>query len=421
MKLFFLSCSLFLLLGNAVAQNREFTYDPFLKVIHTNNEVSGYVQEIYDRHVNQLTTAPGEFIFMDDQLRTIARKELEAKPLYMRVLSTARLGNMLAVMYSMDDTGIMTDVISISANATVQQYREVPPKRNYPFYHDDQVVIAIPGVGFACYYGQKYGSKIQLLDTAGQATGSAIFPYKTDELRMISEGRQLHFLTDDMVTHYDLDQQIFLAETKLPDGMETFRFDVDPVTGKPYVSGVILHPKRKFKAYEKGRYTGLFSMEMNGKITYTSWGMDSVVPVAPEIGVRNLRGNTVFAGGRVENGEFADPFFMEVDSSGRIVEQYSFPTSHHRARTMNPSLRNGHQSFWKVTTEKGVYLVVKDMENTFILNLDTRQVVLKEKLWFLMLVPVKKGYVMVREADDKTHVIRYSIRDFEELIGAAKQ
>lgn len=422
MKCFLLFCGMYFLMVNAWAQSRVFLYDPWLKPIYTNHEVSGYVYEKRNGNVNQLTVSKSTFEFMDDQLRPIVNKVLTGKSLYMYVLSTARLGNMLGVMYSMDDTGIMTDMIRIYPDSTVQQYREDPIKRNYPFYRNDQQIIAMPGVGFACYYGRKYHSKIQFLDTTGRETGSVIFPYKTDELEMIYEGRQLHFLADHVVAHYDLDKQVFLPETRL-DGLEVLRFDVDPVTEKPYVSGVMLHPKRQNKKYAEGRYTGFFSMEMDGKITYTNWGLDTVVPIAPKSGVRNFRGNTVFAGGRVAGGEFVDPFFMEVDSSGRIVGQDSFPTKHHRAKTMNPVLRNGHQSFWSIITEKNVYLVVTDMESTFIYDLETRKVILKDQLGIIFPVRARKGHVIIREVyeQDGDSEIRYSIRDFEALMQAAKR
>lgn len=415
MKSLYLLCSMLLLLSAANAQSKVFVrgYNPMN--IYTNQELSGYIQESWRGQSDSVYLE-----IMDEQFRPLADVPIKANPMYFRFMWAARYGNVVALVYTVYEVGVFTMFVTTDGSRPVQTYKEPLPKRDNTPPHDDQEILAMPGVGFACYYGEKLAYKVKFFDTTGVEKTSCYLPFKPHSVKLLSYGHKVYFQAEELVTHYDLDKGMFMEETKL-DGLKVLNFALDPLTGKPYISGAVLHPDRKGKRLAAGIYTGFFTMDFDSSwhAKYTSWGKDTVVPISPKVGVRDLKGNTVFAGGQLEGNKFMDPFVMAVDSSGQIVYRTSFPTEHYLSG-MNPSLRNGHQGFHQVIANGKEYLLVTDLKNHYVYSFEERKVIktigYKEIYYSL----AGNGQIVIVEHNRKERSVKCTLRPFEDIL-AVKQ
>lgn len=418
MKFLLFFCSMTFLLLPALAQSRTFKYDPWLTNIYTGNEVTGFVEQDRDLKANPNTAAGASLIVMDDQLQVIARKEIKAQAISFRVYSAARYGNMVAIVYAAEESGTVTSFLPVNAvQVDPVDYRMHASADDYKVYHDEPEIVTISGVGFACYYGMKHSGKVTIFDSTGHVIKTVTFPYQTENIKLLVHKHDIFFQSDHLIAHYSLDSGYFMKEAPL-DGLKVLDFDLDPVTGNPYVSGTILHPKRKNKKIAAGRYSGFFTMDYDTgwHRTTTDWKNDTIVPMEPKRGVRDESGRTVFAGGYISDREFGDPFIMEMDSTGSIVYRGSFPTSHHGLSTMNPSLRDGHQSFRTVILNGKIYLLVTDLENFHLYSPGERKVVFRESNKNLRIMLVGRTKMITREVYEEGRRTIYTVQPIEKLI-----
>jgi hypothetical protein len=418
MRHILLSCGLFLLLANGGAQTRTFTYDAWFTHIYTDREITGYVWLKPDPE------RPGVYdscpiVVMDEQLHTMAELHTPAKSDFCDVKGAARYGHTVGLLYKSDNKGIYMTFVSGDSSHPVRTYRINEPRANAAPYREVQQVVNIPGVGFAVYYGRRADYKVQLYDSTGIEKDAFTFPYKPEMMEMLADGHHLYFLTEELVAHYDLSKKVFLAAERLTD-KEVLNFKLDPVTGRPYLTGCVLHPGRKNQRVSAGRFTGIFTMDLDtaGYHTcYTMWRPDSVVPVLPKQGVRDLNGHTIFAGRQAEGKRtFVDPFIWEVDDSGRIVHQTSFPTRHYDAIALNPGTRDGHQWFYPLISNGKVYLEVTDLENTYFYSVAARKVILTVPYKEQYFSPAANGYVMKKKPWIKGQDTEYVIQPVDNLL-----
>lgn len=349
--------------------------------------------------------------------------------------------------------------------------------------------------GFVCFYGDEDGNFFQAFDTKGMTLRKKEITTAKGELYMLTSGEDVFFLTKkiDMfftgrganlykvdaeggftVLGYSLSdttmEMKYLVKDKKGHDLKVLTFDINPVTGKPYLAGLIIDPKKTVKFLTAshitdGPYLGLFSIDVNSNNSSniseveTYWN-DGSLPGVSKQGLfqgsdsylkftsafKDFNGNTCFAGSgvikRVRWGCIASsvltlwtilgPVLILSDgmekykvTDGLLVKQtkdgvFNFesviPSEH--SRFIGPSkalsLFDNKQFYHVINSEsKSDFIVLDDPKNVTIFNVNKKLVVRtiphKDGKIKIDVYPAKEGHIMVSEYNKKEKYTKVSI------------
>jgi len=337
--------------------------------------------------------------------------------------------------------------------------------------------------GFACFFGDESGNNLLVYNAKGEQLWQKKLSLNADEFDMLTSGTNIYLLTkkaqnnesDYELNGYrstDVNTETHLSlKDEQGNQLTVLKFDNDIVTGKPYLAGCIINPKRQDKHYtgrdiSKGPYLGIFTLNINGdkpeqvKKEFTYWSDGSTQGVSDRglfaetdsyalftDAFRDFNGNTYFAGPQVirktrwgsiastiitapllvppiwittglgfSKCKITDAMLVKQNGQGALSVENSIPTDHssyHKA-AMSLSWYN-NKSFYPVfnSDTKTNYLVIDDEKNIFIYNVNKKQVVRtiphKDGGIKTYVYPAKEGHIMVSEYDKKEKSTRISI------------
>jgi hypothetical protein len=359
------------------------------------------------------------------------------------------------------------------------------------------LVKNIPQKGFACFYGDEDGNNLIVFDTKGKQLWQKKLDVQANDFYMLTSGDNIYLLTKknhnvgvvatsggyallDNEGDYDLvgyryndvkSETHLLLKDDNGNQLKVLKFDNDIATGKPYLAGCIINPKKADK-YATGRhlsrapYLGLFNININGtspkdvKKVFTYWTDGSTAGVSEnglfeETGsyamfttaFRDFNGNTYFAGsemirkarwgsiassiitspliippiailgfGGTSKCKIADAMLVKQTDKGALTVENSIPTEHTRYYKAIAAVASyNNNSFYNVfnSDTKTNYLIVDDEKNISIYNVKTKKVVRaiphNDGNVKTSVFPAKEGSIMVSEYNSREKYTRVSI------------
>jgi hypothetical protein len=261
----------------------------------------------------------------------------------------------------------------------------------------------------------------------------------------------------------------FILKDRKGNSLKVLAFDNDPITGKPFVSGMVIDPKRgnnfeSVKDLSRGPYCGVYTINLNGhtrkdiQASFSYWNDGSQTFVdkhgyykAPgmyanvEHSFRDYQGNTYFAACQIRRklavgGIIAsvitlpllyppmailsygvhrytshDVMLLRQDPSGKLSLVNTIPALKGDKATPGTPLSSYGPGYYTVTNPdtKTDYLVVDDKKSINIYNINQKRIARtiphKEGSSIVTVFPAKEGYVMVYEYDQKEKTTRMSI------------
>lgn len=341
----------------------------------------------------------------------------------------------------------------------------------------------ISGRGFACFYGDDSRNNLLIFNTAGKLTWQKTVSEDATGFLMLTSGDDVDLLlkkkekmaeggyaiigynTKDNTTYPK-----FLLKDKKGNDLKVLSFDNDPVSGKPFVSGLVIDPV-KGRNYGTGRslvhgtYCGIFSIALNGhhkndiQPVFTYWadgsqgeeidkhGYYAAAEAYPSLvnSFKDFQGNTYFFGAGVHRhfrtvgvvasivtlptivGPIAlmspgthrysrkNMMIVKQTPTGKISLESAIPVSNiYAAMAPTPLQLYDIDSYTVSNPEtKNNYLVVDNAKNILIYNIEqhklARTIPHQDANNYITLLPAKEGHVMVSEYDKKQKQTRLSI------------
>jgi len=423
-------------------------------------------------------------------------QEYKSKAKYRKAIPSAK-NFVMTQFISLDGKIIKTNSIAANINLDKrfnQAFGSVYADANlkYPI-----LVKNISQRGFACFYGDDSGNNLVVFDAKGALLWQKKVSTQAHDFYMLTSGDNIYLLTkrnynvehvaapggyallnnegDYELLGYRYDGASAETHFDLKDDhgnkLKVIRFDNDMVTGKPYLAGCIIDPKKEGK-YASGRelskapYLGIFTINVNGskpgdlKKIFTYWS-DGSTPGVSARGLfaktksyvmltdafRDFKGNTYFTGpqmirrvrwgciissiitapiiippiwilgfGGTSKCKITDAMVVKQDGKGSLSVENSIPADHsgfHKAIAAVTFYNN--QSFYTVfnSDTKTNYLIVDDEKNISIYNVNTKQVMRtiphKGGNIKTYVFPAKEGHIMVSEYNQKEKYTRVSI------------
>jgi hypothetical protein len=341
----------------------------------------------------------------------------------------------------------------------------------------------ISGHGFACFYGDDTKNNLLVFNTAARLTWQKQVREDATGFVMLTSGTQvdlLEKLKDGMkeggyqvVSFNSIDSTVypkFLLKDRKGNELKVLGFDNDPVTGKPFVSGMIIDPNNgnnftTGRSLIHGPYCGVFSISLNGhtkkdiQASFTYWadGSQSIVDkhgyfeearsyANVENSFRDFQGNTWFAASGVYRKVrwggiaastitlplvFPPIFFMAMgthkyssrdvllikqDPAGKLSLETTVPAPRSEyVQALAPLDYYDPRNYYTVSNSETHtdYLIVDNVKNIDIYNINQKRVARsiphKEGNSLVTVFPAKEGSVMVYEYNKKEKTTRLSI------------
>ena len=422
-------------------------------------------------------------------------EEFSSRSNYRKALSAAKNFVMLQFI-SLDGKIIRSN--SIKASINVDNGRNQAFGKTYAgggLKHSISVKN-IPQKGFACFYGDDNNNNLIAFNPKGQQLWKKKVNSSASSFYMLTSGSDIYMLNKSNhslgtvavyggyalvenegnyeITGYNCNDTTAETHYTLKDDkgnqLKVLKFDNDPVTGKPYLAGYIIDPKKEGeyatgRQLSKGPYLGIFTINLNGKLQnaqklFSYWSDGSTQGISNRglftaadsyamftEAFRDFNGNTYFTGpqvirrtrwgciassvitapllippiwilsaGGTSKCKITDAMLLKQNSKGIVEVDNSIPTDHgsyHKAMVAVTSY-NG-KSFYTVTNSdsKTNYLIVDDTENTYVYNVNKKTVVRtiahKDGNVKTYVFPAKEGHIMVSEYNKKERSTRVSI------------
>jgi hypothetical protein len=252
--------------------------------------------------------------------------------------------------------------------------------------------------------------------------------------------------------------------------LKVLTFDNDPVTGKPYLSGNIISPRRgnsflTSKDISHGTYAGVFTLNLNGHEksdmteSYTYWDdgsqpfmskrgyyLDQHAYARLERSFKDFQGNTWFTGssfikrpkwgsiawsvvtapllippivilaGGTSKTKVKDAVLLKQTPKGALTFETAVAANNSKFFTTRyPMYMKDTRGYYIVTNAdtKTNYMIIDDTKDIFIYNVDKKKTVRtiphKDGNIRTYVFPAKEGHVMVSEYNRKEKYTRYSI------------
>lgn len=344
----------------------------------------------------------------------------------------------------------------------------------------------IPGKGFACFYGDDTKNNLLIFNTAGKLIWKKVITEDASDFTMLTSGTEVDLLLKkkekpeeggfEIISYNTQDSSIypkFPLKDKNGNSLKVLTFDNDPVTGKPFVSGLVIDPVKGTKksantvtGLAHHNYLGVFNISLNGhsrkdiQPVFTYWAdaakgglfdaegycESARAFLYPKSCFRDYEGNTWFVGSGYHMGirpgailgTALSPLFFFVytgvsisrikyyrsktvmvvkqDPKGSLSLENTIPalaTEKVLPRSMTYSC--DQRSYYTVSNSdtKTDYVVIDDTKSIFIYNINQKKIVRtiphKDGNSFFYVFPAKEGHVMVSEYNKKEKQTRLSI------------
>jgi len=341
----------------------------------------------------------------------------------------------------------------------------------------------ITGKGFACFYGDDTKNALLVFSAAGKLLWQKQVKETADDFTMLTSGNEISLLVkmkEEMkeggfqVLSYNATDSTaypkFLLKDKKGNALKVLAFDNDPVSGKPYVAGLVIDPQRgnhygTGRAVKHGPYTGVFSISLNGhtrkdiQASFSYWNDGSqafidktgYLPQAHEYAYierafKDYQGNTIFAAcglkSQVRWGSIAgavltvwtiygapaflyggtnryatrDVHLFRQDAAGKLELATTVPAPRSSyGYAISPVSAYDPNSYYTVKNSdtRTQYLIIDKAKDIDIYNINQKKVARtiphKEGNNIVTVFPAKEGYVMVYEFNKKEKTTRLSI------------
>jgi hypothetical protein len=342
----------------------------------------------------------------------------------------------------------------------------------------------IPGKGFACFYGDDNKNNLVILNTNGTLGWQKIIRDEAEDYTLLTSGNEVSLLIKvkdemkeggyELLSYNAVDSAVypkFIVKDKKGNSLKVLTFDNDPVTGKPYLSGMIIDQHKgnstlNGKQISRGPYAGIFTINLNGhhksdiQTSFSYWadGSQSFVDknglfsdpqtyALIRSSFKDFEGNTWFSGSGVyrktrwgivaalvitaptiiipaylgiwgtQKCGYQNALLLKQDSKGVITLASTIPTSKYGSvqGKMPFSDYLDHAYFYPVANSdtKMDYLVIDDTKNIFIYNVSQKKIARtiphQDKTSTINVFPAKEGSVMVSEYNFKEKTTRLSI------------
>jgi hypothetical protein len=387
--------------------------------------------------------------------------------------------------------------LKISSDASDFYYNWGKPVKGYGGLVHDIQIKNISQKGFSVFYGDKVKNNLLVFNTKGELLWQKKINTVANEFYMLTSSRDIYLLSkkdyvtgqtavlggyasvnnegDYELTGYHTGDTTSETHFTVKDGqgnqLKVLAFNNDAVTGKPYLSGCIIDPKKagnyvSGRAVAKGPYLGVFTINVNGskpdeiKKVFTYWADGSTEGVSnkslfTETGsyanftssFKDFNGNTYFTGSemikRTKWGSIAssvilspliivspcilafvgtskckltDAILVKQNEKGVLSVENSIPAEHSRFfRPIAPVPVFDTKNYYTVfnADTKTNYLIVDDTKNISIYNVNQKKVqrtiAHKDGDIKTNVFPAKEGYVMVAEYNKKEKYTKFSI------------
>ena len=337
----------------------------------------------------------------------------------------------------------------------------------------------LPGNGFACYFQDDADGKLIVLDTKGNSLWRKETAGKNENDYVLGSGDGLY-----MVSHkedagqggweikgYALTDGADYEKLSLKDAkgnaLALTGWGTNPATGKPFLSGLVLNPKRKgvmlMKDVTKGPYLGVFTLDLNGstrkdvKETYSYWsdksqsgfstkGRIEETRLYPYLdhSFKDLTGKTVFVGtsikrkpriGTIITGVVLSPLILATpvlwmgmgltkcsvsdhamisqDDKGQLRILQSIPNTADRNAFSREAAATTTLHRITGSDAKSEYLVMDEDKDVVIYSMTKNKVVRtiphKDGNLVKGVIPAKEGHIMILEYNKKERYTKVSI------------
>jgi outer membrane protein assembly factor BamB len=342
----------------------------------------------------------------------------------------------------------------------------------------------ISGKGFVCFYGDNRSNNFMVFKPTGEQIWQKKVTDDGDDFYLLTSGHDIYLLLKKKETMveggykllgFNADDGTAFPKYNLKDkkgnALKVVAFENDPATGKPFLSGNIINPRRgtnpgSIKGLTKGIYNGVFTINLedhrNGiiKPIYTYWN-DGKNPAASSRGrfnatgtymipgpsFRDFNGNTYFTGTAVvrkirwgalsaavataplllpplyilgstgvKKYQIQDAMLVRQDTTGKLSYENSIPGKAHNVHIARAAYyMYNSRDFYTVTSSdtKTTYLIVSDLKNVQIYNVNEKKVIRtiphKDGNIHTAIYPAKEGHVIIAEYNKKERTTRFSI------------
>jgi hypothetical protein len=341
----------------------------------------------------------------------------------------------------------------------------------------------ISGKGFVCFYGDDRKNKLAVFSIVGKLMWQKDIPEVAENFTLLTSGPEISLLAKTLDQMKEGGYQIlsfnaidstvypkFLLKDKKGNSLKVLAFDNDPVSGKPYVAGLVIDPIRGNyygygRAIRQGPYCGVFSISLNGHTrkdiqpSFTYWNdgsqsfMDKYARMSAsgqyahiERAFRDYQGNTIFAACGIDKkvrwgaitgavltvwtiygapaflaggtNKYAtrDIFLLKQDAAGKLdlATTVPAPRSMYSFATW-PVSSYDPNTYYPVKNgdTRTQYLVIDKAKDIDIYNVNQKKVARtiphKEGNNLVTVYPAKEGYIMVSEYNQKEKTTRLSI------------
>lgn len=344
----------------------------------------------------------------------------------------------------------------------------------------------ITGKGFACFYGDDSKNSLLIFNATGKLAWQKTIKEDATGFLMLTSGPEVDLLVKkkdkmeeggySIISFNSIDTTVypkFLLKDKKGNDLKVLAFDNDPVTGKPYVSGLVIDPL-KGNNYGTGRslvhgtYSGVFYIGLDGhkrndlRTSFSYWADGSQGTVVDKTGYyegakarpnietsfRDFQGNTWFIGSGVQRTfryggviastllcwtiiapmlcmapgthKYSSPnvMFIKQDPKGALSLETTLPVNHYIQGIViarAPLSLYADRDYYNVTNSdtKNEYLVVDDNKDIIIYNVNQKKVARtipqRDRNGSMAVFPAKEGHIMVFEYNKKEKQTRLSI------------
>jgi hypothetical protein len=342
----------------------------------------------------------------------------------------------------------------------------------------------ITGKGFACFYGDEAKNELLVFNSAGKLTWRKQIHENAGSIVMHTSGNEVSLLAKtkdkmveggfELLSYNAIDTLTypkFILKDRSGNSLKVLTFDNDPITGKPYLSGLVIDPKKgndfqTGREYHRGPYCGVFSITINGhtrsaiQAAFGYWSdgkktfvnrhgyfNDAHAYAYFNESFKDYQGNTWFAGQRlvrtwnwngmlsstllcwlvvppigytlfsVNKFAFRDELLIKMDPKGNFNVETTVPgqrsTWFHACDSRFLGYDN-HLSYSLTNPDThSNFLILDDMKKIDIYNVSQKKIArtipheTSDNL--TMVLPAKEGYMMVYEFNKKEKTTRLSI------------
>ncbi|MET0636711.1 MAG: hypothetical protein ABWZ25_11845 [Chitinophagaceae bacterium] len=341
----------------------------------------------------------------------------------------------------------------------------------------------VPNAGFACFYGEEEKNQLGIYDYRGKQLWQKSTTEKANAYGLLASADGVYILSKknngkneggyEVSSYSNKDGAVlnkYIAKDKIENSLKVLQFDLDPATGKPFISGNIINKRKggvlaNAASLKKGVYDGVFTVNFNGpkksdiKEVFTYWNNGSQQIVSSKgryrhnnsfasyhSSFRDAEGNTYFAGSAVIKKPKWGSIFWSVVTAPLVIppivivgaglNKYkmmdAIVVSQDGKGTLkvNDDIKADHSKFYsgrfplRMPVNRGInnvynsnnktnYLIIYDTKEITIYNVNIKKTLRviprKDGSVSTYVFPAKEGHIMVSEYNKKEKTSRYSI------------